>query len=364
MRIISFLVLYSFINIVDCIIPLNVLLSVIDQFKLIDVRIQNNCFTATEKRQLFKIFSDNGKAVNFEKIFHQHHSIIICTENIGHLTKQTQSPVVVVYEDSSKDFLNKIKISLGEMVYFLNKDTFKIYEAYEVNDVHVTRFLGQFHQTCKNSASFSPADGFIDSFVDRRGNFYGIQLIAMTEQWGTDIILPNNFKDKSYFFPTNETYDVTNIVSGVYIDVLKHLEKFLNFSTKLYKRKDGVWGMPKTLSNGTVTHLDGMLKSLVEYPVDLICAPFSSIPARFYIVDFLKTITREHAALYIANTNLNDKKYETFDWKVYLSPFSLKLWLFMFGFAIAFMIIISIIEWQYNIKMVNFHYYVRNALIS
>ena len=362
MRIISFLVLNAFINIVDCIIPLNVLLSVIDQFKLIDVTIQKSCFTALEKRQLFKIFSDNGNVVNFEKMYHQHHSIVICTENITHMTKQTHSPVVVIYEDSSKDYFDKIKLSVGEMVYFLSKDTFKIYEAYEVNNVHVTRFLGQFHQTSKKSASFSPADGFIDSFVDRRSNFYGIQLIGMTELWGTQIILPNNFKDQANFFPINETYDVTDIVSGSYVDVLKQLEKFLNFSTKIYKRKDGVWGMPKTLSNGTIT-LDGMLKLLVEYPIDMICAPLSRIPARFHIVEFLKTITREHSALYIANTNDNDEEYETFDWKVYLTPFSLKLWVFIIGSAIVFVVIISFIEWQYNIKMVNFHSYVHIAQI-
>ena len=107
-----------------------------------------------------------------------------------------------------------------------------------------------------------------------------------------------------------------------------------------------------------------MLKLLVEYPIDMICAPLSRIPARFHIVEFLKTITREHSALYIANTNDNDEEYETFDWKVYLTPFSLKLWVFIIGSAIVFVVIISFIEWQYNIKMVNFHSYVRIAQIT
>ena len=35
---------------------------------------------------------------------------------------------------------------------------------------------------------------------------------------------------------TKERYEVTNLVSGPFHDVLKILEKSLNFTTKLYKR--------------------------------------------------------------------------------------------------------------------------------
>ena len=45
---------------------------------------------------------------------------------------------------------------------------------------------------------------------------------------------------------------MTNIVDGIYIDMLNSMEKVLNFSTKLYKRKDGQWTPPKTLPNGTI----------------------------------------------------------------------------------------------------------------
>ena len=44
---------------------------------------------------------------------------------------------------------------------------------------------------------------------------------------------------------------MTNIVEGVLIDVLHLLEKKYNFSTQLYKRKDGAWGLAELLQNGT-----------------------------------------------------------------------------------------------------------------
>ena len=70
--------------------------------------------------------------------------------------------------------------------------------------------------------------------MKRRTNFYGVELVALTEKWlpGLDI---SNIENAKYD-EKKERYEVTNLVSGPFYDVLKILEKSLNFTTKLYKR--------------------------------------------------------------------------------------------------------------------------------
>ena len=94
---------------------------------------------------------------------------------------------------------------------------------------------------------FIGANDFKTSFVKRRGNFHGIELNGMVELEPPMVYYPNDFTNKAKFFSNNDTYDMTNVVSGYFIDILHSLEKHYNFTTKLFKRKDGQWGMPKTL---------------------------------------------------------------------------------------------------------------------
>ena len=350
MRSILLLVFSSYITFVDCIIPLNILLSIIDQFRLINIMIQKDCFALSVKRELFKIFSDHGEMINLnDEIGHTKHSIIRCTETIKNLTfdKSIKTKTVVISQIETENYLNEIDISIGEEVYFLDKNTFKIYEAYTINNVHVIRYLGQFYKIDKDLASFSPPDDFVNSFVDRRRDFHGIQLIGMTETWPPYIIIPDNYADHSNYFPENETYDITNIVSGSYIDALNHLEKSLNFSIKLYKRLDGIWGVPKTLPNGTMI-FNGMMESLAESHVDMICASFSLIPSRYSYVDYLLPMTQSYPYLFIAKNN------DIIDWTVYLTPFSIRIWLIILASAITIIIIITVMEKQYNIETVSY----------
>ena len=113
------------------------------------------------------------------------------------------------------------------------------------------------------------------------------------------INFPEHFTSKVKYFSNNQTYDMTNVVDGVYINVLLSLESLLNFSTKLYLRKDEKWGIPKILQNGSVI-LDGMIKSIVEeHPVDFIWTTLSVLPARTPYVDYLPALTHEYGGIFI-----------------------------------------------------------------
>ena len=56
---------------------------------------------------------------------------------------------------------------------------------------------------------------------------------------------------KNNYFPENETYDVTNYLTGVFPISMEIMSKALNFTYSVYKRKDGSWGSPK-YKNGTL----------------------------------------------------------------------------------------------------------------
>ena len=167
-------------------------------------------------------------------------------------------------------------------MYFIDWISLKIYETYiTTNNVNFTRYLGQF---LEDKMIFE--DNIPSSMVSRRGNFYGIQLKAMVER---EVPMINFEISKAIYFPNNDTYDVTDIVSGYFIDILHSLEERFNFTTKLYKRKDNKWGYPKTLPNGTVV-LDGMLKNLAEGSADFAWAPFGVVPARIPYIDFMLSL--------------------------------------------------------------------------
>ena len=138
---------------------------------------------------------------------------------------------------------------------------------------------GQFQYENPNEITFMKANDYISSFVNRRGNFYGIEFKAMVDFEPPMTYFTKDYKSKVEYFPKNETYDVTDVSRGVFIDSLKSLGSSLNFSIKLYQRKDGVWGLPKKLPNGKI-YTGGMLQNILDGDVhfgNLKSTPFRSI---------------------------------------------------------------------------------------
>ena len=85
---------------------------------------------------------------------------------------------------------------------------------------------------------------------------------------------PDDFASKAEFFSQNQTYDMTSVVDGYFIDSLHSIERVYNFSTKLYKRRDGGWGMPQKLIYGGFRPT-GMLHNLWEGSAEFVWAPLS-----------------------------------------------------------------------------------------
>ena len=183
----------------------------------------------------------------------------------------------------------------------------------------MAHYLGQFQ--VKDKFSFIESYCYIPSIIRRRGNFHGMQFIGMTEYEPPMIYFPRDFDKNVAYFPNNETFDITYIVNGYFMDALHSLEKKYNFTMKIYKRKDAAWGMPKTLSNGTIV-ATGMLQNINDGSADFIWAPMAINLERTLIVDFLPRMDRATAALYIPATG----NFEEMDWAIFTNPFTKQLW--------------------------------------
>ena len=87
-------------------------------------------------------------------------------------------------------------------------------------------------------------------FLDRRGNFQGYKMKAMTEQVPSPYVyidLTNAQLDV-----TSQTYDVTHSTQGMFYDIFIILQEKLNFTATLHKRKDSQFGYAKVLPNRTI----------------------------------------------------------------------------------------------------------------
>ena len=320
--------------------PLKVLDAMMKKFVVSHPIILNTNLKISNKVALLKMLSYNGHETSFNKNHsHGYQSYIIFSE----LQKfkweiHTNVPVFVVSKIQHEKEFNHINLPLDSEVYFIDETTFKLYETYSVNNIHTTRYLGQFQ--IQDNVIFIGSN-FNPSFIKRRGNFHGSQLTAVTEGLFSLTQLPNDFKSKAIFFPNNQTYDVTDIIEGSSIDLLHSLEKLFNFSTRLYKRKDGKWGLSEKLENGTFIPT-GMLENLNDGSADFGWASFSMAEGRLRHVDYLPIITNYYASVFIP------KKSETpdIDWQLYFRSFSRELWGTLLSTAFIFAVFIYIMEWK------------------
>ena len=183
------------------------------------------------------------------------------------------------------------KININQQIYILTLNL-ELFEKYVINNQVIERKLGHF-----SGESYVHEKLIEESFLKRRMNFYGSTIIASTEDEQTTIVLKN--LDKAPFSPANQTYDVTNFVSGSFFDLWKKLEEKLNFTTKMYKRKDGKWGVPNLLSNGSLVVPNGIVKDVMTSQTEIALASLSMLYNRYLAIDFLHPIYKNPHFIFV-----------------------------------------------------------------
>ena len=159
----------------------------------------------------------------------------------------------LVFVDQVK-VISELPTRINQDISFVDMQTWKIYEHYKINKRIVKNQLGFFNST------FQYVPIINKSFVERRSNFQEYHMIAMTEV--TPPFITIDLSSATYD-ETSDTFDVTKSVAGMYYEMFLIMQKHLNFTATLRKRKDGKWGPKTVLANGTII-TEGIAKSLAS----------------------------------------------------------------------------------------------------
>ena len=218
------------------------------------------------------------------------------------------------------------QFEIHQKIYLFKKDTQELYEAYKINEVIVKNKIGNIDS---NTGKFKWQPHLTPDFIKRRSNFHGIVLKGMTEFSGLNMNANPKYFENEHF-QNNETYYlVTGLTYGLFNDVLGILQDRLNFTTQLYKRKDGVWGYFNE-ENGTIL-ATGIMKDIYLKRAEFAAAPLYYTIDRVLYVNFLPSITTYVAAIYIPKTTT-----EVIDFDTFIAPFNYPLWFMLISATIFF----------------------------
>ena len=188
------------------------------------------------------------------------------------------------------------------------------------------------------------------NFYKRRNNFHGSNLIVLTEPYyGIDFDMLEVVKTAVYF-PSNDTFDVTDYAKGPGYEILKHLENSLNFSTKSYKRRSGGWGTPTIFPNGSVDLEEGMIKDVIFGKADMIVSHLDITYSRQIVIDFLPQIWNQNGGIYIRKKSLK----QGFDFTVFFRPLDKFTWILILvsSIFVSLLIVFSWIILHFNISTI------------
>ena len=160
----------------------------------------------------------------------------------------------IIFIDDIKT-LSGLPSKINQDIKFVNQADWKVYEHYKINDEIITNQMGFFD----NTFQYIPKSNV--AFEERRRNFHGYHLKAMTEEESPYITF-SNFSSAE-FDQKSQTYDVTKFTQGLYYDMFLILQETFNFTATLHKRKDGKWGPLTIFPNGTIVAA-GIVESVIS----------------------------------------------------------------------------------------------------
>ena len=239
--------------------------------------------------------------------------------NISDLTKlmkyqkSTDVLAIVLKGDDFANVQKSLKVQIDKKVFLLNEMAKEVYEPYQIGDHHVLTNLAKFNPITN---VFAWNKGLKINFIERRSNFHGITLNAMTETTGKIVILDSKYKNEATYFPQNKTYLVNGYMSGWSNDILLELQDQLNFTTNIFKRKQRSWGNVYPQPNGSLI-ATGMVSDIFHKRADFLLGPLTINHHRAKYIDYLLPLASLNLGLYISSGNSKTE----YDYDVFLSPF-------------------------------------------
>ena len=222
------------------------------------------------------------------------------------------------------------RINIDQQIYFLTP-FLELYEKYTINNELIQQKLGNFAD-----GIYIPEESIEQNFMKRRQSFHGSKLIAFAGNSPSSIKI-ENLKDATYF-PSIEAYDVTGLVKGPYFDVWLILQQNLNFTTRIYTRKDKKWGVPTQYPNGSISVPDGIIKNGIDGSADVLLARLAFMYYRYLAIDYLVPLDNFGNGIFVNKDSIG----ESLDFEVFQKPFDKWTWTILISSSLIVAIIIVI----------------------
>ena len=158
----------------------------------------------------------------------------------------TTFPLLVITEavESWKQLLEG-RVKINQMVYVVDTTTMVQYDVYTINGINLWKKIGKI-----NGTSLRHENGVDPSLAERRMDFQGIHFNVMVASQEPFNFIPTDLDGIATYYESNDTYDVTDLVHGIFRTVLDTMAKRLNFTFNQYRRKDDWWGALYTDPSG------------------------------------------------------------------------------------------------------------------
>ncbi len=250
------------------------------------------------------------------------------------LSRSTNHPWLILERSLNTKIEEQLHIEIHHQVYFFNLDDLFITERYNINGIPITNSIGQVVMSSKIK-SFLYLSKHQDSFIQRRANFRGLVLKAMTLVDGLNVQFNNSIKDKETGW-IQDTQGLpmkqleSNAVTGLYVDVLKTLQNDMNFTTDIFTRKDEAWGYPV---NGSWV---GMIANILNKDADFILGGVTMTLPRITVIDYLVRLSTLTGGIFIGRKGLEEHA-----WLSFLYPLRTDVWIFLFFNTILLLTVIK-----------------------
>ncbi len=206
---------------------------------------------------------------------------------------------------------------INQEVFEVDVEKMEVTCSYQVNN-HIVDVIAGSGAKSQDGLQFIPTtEGWHQCLAANRDNFYGKQFQFFTDKEPPSTILDPDFEQLATFHPGNQTYDVTDFLSGVHFDIIRVVAYAYNFTFKIAKRKDGDWG--STVNNQPT----GLLLNLDDGTADLILASYGMLDFRLKYARYLPVVLTHMPAIFIGS---NDQ-VEEFNWILPFKPFTSGLWI-------------------------------------
>ena len=131
-------------------------------------------------------------------------------KSMEYLIKQTSILVVICNDNEFEEIYPMIDATIDKNIFLIKVSSKETFEVYSINGNQVIRKLGYFNEVY----NFVWENEINRNFIERRSNFLGSQLKAVTEKTGNMMIFDPKYKKDAPYFANNDTYQVNGYTSG------------------------------------------------------------------------------------------------------------------------------------------------------